>query len=89
MAQGVPINYGPCEGGPWHYKNMAHATLSYDVVVDSATKKPIPGAQKGAPGGTFVGEYRFDPLQGAVPAGGNGKWVWFDAAAIRSASKTV
>lgn len=70
---GVPINYGLCEGGPWHAKHLADAGEVYPVMIDPTTKKPIPGAQAG----TKSGQYRFKA----------GTWVWFDAAAIRSAPK--
>lgn len=56
------MNYGRCEGGPWHQRDMAHVPDVYPVFIDPTTKKPVPGMQAGTKGG----EYRFD--------GRN--WVW-------------
>ena len=65
MAQGVPILYGRCDGGPWHMKHLAHHEPVYVVPVEQFSKKVMVAVRPGTAGYTF-GEYRW-----------NGKgWAW-------------
>lgn len=66
MSDRPHVNYGLCEGGPWHQKHIAGVPAVYAVEIDVITKKPVPGAQPGAPGTKRSGEYRFE---GKV-------WIW-------------
>ena len=65
MAQGVPINYGPCLGGPWNRKNLAHHEPVYVVPIEAHSKKIVVAVRPGTKGYTF-GEYRF----------ADGSWSW-------------
>jgi hypothetical protein len=65
VAQGVPIMYGRCDGGPWHARDLAHHTPVYVVPIEAFSKKVVVAVVPGTAGYTF-GEYRFEsPL-----------WVW-------------
>ena len=64
MAGGVPMNYGPCEGGPWKGKHLAHHEPVY-VVPINRDKKIIVAVQPGTKGYIF-GKYRF----------ADGVWSW-------------
>jgi hypothetical protein len=59
MAQGVPILYGRCDGGPWHMKHLAHHEAVYVVPIEQFSKKVVVGVRPGTAGYSF-GEYRFE-----------------------------
>ena len=59
MAQGVPIMFGRCDGGPWHERDLAHHEPVYDVPIERASKKVHVAMRRGKPGYDF-GEYRWD-----------------------------
>lgn len=82
MAQGVPMNYGRCDGGPWHAKDMAHAEPEYMVAIDTITKKTIPGMQRSKDPLINFGFYQFHELTQV--------WRWWplSAAAKRVDNKT-
>jgi hypothetical protein len=56
---GIPMNYGECDGGPWHKKHLAHPEPTMDVEIETFSKKVRPGVRRGTPGYVF-GLYRFD-----------------------------
>lgn len=62
---GVPMNYGACDGGPWHKKNLAHPQATYTVPIEQFSGKIHVGVRSGTLGYKF-GEYRFD----------SGVWHW-------------
>ena len=66
MAQGIPMNYGTCEGGPWNKKQMAHPETLYRVAVDTDTRRAMPAFQASPHANVKFGCYRFY----------GGKWVW-------------
>lgn len=72
MAQGVPMNYGTCQGGPWNNKQLAHPEAAYRVVIiggraiAGAQGDPIPLALKPAEPAR-IGYYRFSD---------EGRWIW-------------
>lgn len=70
---GVPIHYGTCEGGPFHGKQMAHATETHRVAIDIHSQKVAVGIVAGAE--YNFGDYTWD----------GGAWVW---EMIPSAPKT-
>lgn len=59
MAQGVPIMFGLCDGGPWHKRHLAHHDPVYIVPIEQFSKKVVVGVRPGTKGYTF-GEYRFE-----------------------------
>jgi hypothetical protein len=65
MAQGAPIMYGRCDGGPWHMKDLAHHEPVYVVPIEAHSKKIVVAVRPGTPGYTF-GQYDFS----------EGKWHW-------------
>ena len=67
MAQGVPILYGRCDGGPWHMKHLAHHESVYVVPIEQFSKKVVVAVRPGTAGYTF-GEYRFE----------SPRWVYVD-----------
>jgi hypothetical protein len=77
---GVPMNYGPCDGGPWDKKHLAHPEELYIVPFETHSRKIHVGVRPGKPGYEF-GEYRFEA----------GTWHWTSAASVasRGAAKIV
>lgn len=67
MAQGVPIMYGECDGGPWHKKHLAHHEPVLFVPFEKYSKKIVCAVRPGTPGYDF-GEYRFE----------SPRWTWVD-----------
>lgn len=65
MAQGMPINYGRCEDGPWHKRHLAHHEPVYVVPIEKHSKKVVVAVRPGTAGYTF-GEYRFESQ----------RWTW-------------
>lgn len=61
---GIPMNYGTCEGGPFHGKQMAHHEPSMKVAIEKRSKKVAPAVVAGDD--YNFGDYTWD---GSV-------WVW-------------
>lgn len=59
MAQGVPILYGECVGGPWNKKHLAHHETPRFVPIDEFSKKIHVGVVPGTAGYKF-GKYDWD-----------------------------
>lgn len=76
MAQGVPIMYGECDGGPWNAKHLAHHEAVYVVPVEKHSRKIVVAVRPGTPGYEF-GEYRFEA----------GTWQWTSPASKSARSE--
>jgi hypothetical protein len=74
MAQGVPIMYGVCDGGPWHAKHLAHHEPVYIGPMETHSKKIVVAVQPGTKGFMY-GEYHF----------ADGKWSWVPPGALTKA----
>jgi hypothetical protein len=59
------MNYGPCDGGPWDGKKLAHPEAVCDVPIEVWSRRITAGVQRGAPGYEF-GEYHW----------GGKAWIW-------------
>lgn len=67
------MNYGPCDGGPWDGKKLAHPETVCDVAFEVWSRKITAGVQRGTPGYEH-GEYTWS----------EGKWHWTSPAAVSS-----
>lgn len=64
---GVPMNYGTCEGGPFHKRQMAHHEPSMPLAIDKHTKKAHPCLRTTSTDPNYeFGEYRWDGK----------RWLW-------------
>jgi hypothetical protein len=67
------MNYGPCDGGPWHGRKLAHPEALYPVPFELYSRKILIGVLVGATGFEH-GEYAFRA----------GTWHWTSPAAVAS-----
>lgn len=74
---GVPMNFGRCERGPWHGKDLAHPQTTFTVPIETFSRKIVVGVVPATPGYTF-GEYRFE----------GGVWHWSPAESTEEPPKT-
>lgn len=61
MAQGVPMNYGTCDGGPWNGKHLAHHEPVFVVPIERATRRVVVAVQPGTKGYLF-GQYAYQGM---------------------------
>jgi hypothetical protein len=67
------IRYGPCDGGPWNKKHLAHHEDIHPVAREVHSRKVVVGIRPGTPGYEF-GEYAWK----------DGTWHWTSAASVSS-----
>lgn len=63
----APLYYGPCEGGPYHFRKLAHPEPVSREAIDKHTNRAKAGVQAGED--YYFGEYHWDA----------GAWRWKSA----------
>ena len=64
----MPMNYGPCQGGPFNNKRLADHRGVFRIAIDEQTRKAVLALQASDKPWIRFGEYHFK----------DGVWIWKD-----------